>query len=175
MILKNPKSETRLMKCLGMNETVTINGLNVFKLDSNGEYQLNYDAVTSNFNGFDYSKIKKLYAFQSVNDPVIGPTEETTKELAEIIFRKYLSNRKHQISRWNSGIMNRRNFFLLRKNRNPTQKFKSRFLRFRSQEIGSGLVSLKMIFPALKSELFKFHTLSSKILKIPGLNLQIRV
>ena len=111
MILKNPKSETRLMKCLGMNETVTINGLNVFKLDSHNEYQLNYDAVTSNFNGFDYSKIKKLYAFQSVNDPVIGPTEETTKELAEIIFRKYLSNRKHQISRWNSGIMNRRNFF----------------------------------------------------------------
>ena len=80
------------MKCLGMNETVTINGLNVFKLDSNGEYQLNYNAVTSKFNGFDYSKMKKLYAFQSVNDPVIGPTEETTKELAEFIFRKYRSD-----------------------------------------------------------------------------------
>ena len=80
------------MKCLGMNETVTINGLNVFKLDSYGEYQLNNDAVTSNFNGFDYSKIKKLFAFQSVNDPVIGPTEETTKELAEFIFRKYRSD-----------------------------------------------------------------------------------
>lgn len=72
-----------------MNETVTINGLNVFKINSNGKYQLNYDAITSNFNGFDYSKINKLFAFQSVNDPVIGPTEETTKELAEFIFRKF--------------------------------------------------------------------------------------
>ena len=71
-----------------MNETVTINGMNVFKINSNAKYQLNYDAITSNFNGFDYSKINKLFAFQSVNDPVIGPTEETTKELAEFIFRK---------------------------------------------------------------------------------------
>ena len=73
-----------------MNETVTINGLNVFKINSNGKYQLNYDAMTSKFNGFDYSKINKLFAFQSINDPVIGPTEETTKELAEFIFRKFL-------------------------------------------------------------------------------------
>ena len=75
-----------------MNETVTINGLNVFKINSNGQYQLNHDAMTSNFNGFDYSKINKLFAFQSVNDPVIGPTEETTKELAEFIFRKFRSD-----------------------------------------------------------------------------------
>ena len=75
-----------------MNETVTINGLNVFKINSNGQYQLNYDAMASNFNGFDYSKINKLFAFQSVNDPVIGPTEETTKELAEFIFRKFRSD-----------------------------------------------------------------------------------
>ena len=81
------------MQCLGMNETVTMNGENVFKMDSNGEYKLNYDAITSNFNGFDYSKIKKLFAFQSLNDPVIGPTEETTKELAEYIFRKFRFNK----------------------------------------------------------------------------------
>ena len=56
-------------------------------MDSNGEYKLNYDAVNSKFNGFNYSKINKLYAFQSVNDPVIGPTEKTTKELAEFVFR----------------------------------------------------------------------------------------
>ena len=73
---------------LGMNETVTINGMNVYEMDSNGEYKLNYDAVNSKFNGFDYSKIHKLYAFQSVNDPVIGPTAKTTKELAEFIFRE---------------------------------------------------------------------------------------
>ena len=73
-----------------MNETVTINGINVYQQDSNGEYRLNYDAVNSKFNGFDYSKINKLYAFQSVNDPVIGPTEDTTKELAEFIFREYI-------------------------------------------------------------------------------------
>ena len=71
-----------------MNETVTINGMNVYEMDSNGEYKLNYDAVNSKFNGFDYSKINKLYAFQSVNDPVIGPTAKTTKELAEFIFRE---------------------------------------------------------------------------------------
>ena len=68
-----------------MNETVSINGMNVYEQDSNGKYKLNKDAVK--FNGFDYSKINKLYAFQSVNEPVIGPTEDTTKELAEFIFR----------------------------------------------------------------------------------------
>ena len=67
---------------LGMNETVTINGMNVYQQDSNGEYRLNYAAINS--------KINKLYAFQSVNDPVIGPTEDTTKQLAEYIFRKYI-------------------------------------------------------------------------------------
>ena len=36
----------------------------------------------------------------------------------------------------------------------PTQKLKSGFLRLSSQEIGSSLVSLKMIFEALKSEIF---------------------
>ena len=44
---------------------------------------------------------------------------------------------------------------------------------FGSQEIGSGLVSLEMIFEALQSELlrFIFSLLSSKIPKIPGFNL----
>ena len=44
---------------------------------------------------------------------------------------------------------------------------------FGSQEIGSGLVSLEMIFEALQSELlrFIFSLLSSKILKFPGFNL----
>ena len=46
---------------------------------------------------------------------------------------------------------------------------------FSSQEIGSSLVSFFMIFEALKSELYrsKFHSLSSKILRIPELNLCI--
>ena len=49
----------------------------------------------------------------------------------------------------------------------PTQKLKSGFLRFSSQEIGSSLPSLEMIFEALHSDLFKFkfHILSSKILE----------
>ena len=48
----------------------------------------------------------------------------------------------------------------------PTQNFKSRFRIFSSQEIGSSLVLLKMIFEALQSELFiKFHLLGSKIKK----------
>ena len=42
------------------------------------------------------------------------------------------------------------------------------FSMFNSEDIGSSLVSLEMIFEALQSELFRFefHTLSSKILKI---------
>ena len=58
----------------------------------------------------------------------------------------------------------------------PTQKLKSEFFKFRSQEISSSLVSSEMIFEALQSELsrFKFDTLSSKILKIPEFNLFIR-
>ena len=52
---------------------------------------------------------------------------------------------------------------------------KSEFSLFSSQEIGSSLASLKMIFEALRSELFrfKFNALSSKILKIPEFNLTI--
>ena len=40
-----------------------------------------------------------------------------------------------------------------------------------SQEIGSSLVSFRMIFYALQSELFrfKFYSMSSKILKNPGI------
>ena len=38
----------------------------------------------------------------------------------------------------------------------PTQKLKSGFLGFSSQEINSCLVSLLMIFEALKSEIFRF-------------------
>ena len=47
----------------------------------------------------------------------------------------------------------------------PTQKFKSWFLRFSSQILDSSLVSLKIIFGASKSELFrlKLHMLNSKI------------
>ena len=46
---------------------------------------------------------------------------------------------------------------------------------FVSQEIGSSLVSFQMIFEALQSELFRFnfHSLSSKILKIPEFALRI--
>ena len=46
---------------------------------------------------------------------------------------------------------------------------------FSSQEISSGLVSFYMIFEALQSALFglNFHSLSSKILKIPEFNLVI--
>ena len=55
----------------------------------------------------------------------------------------------------------------------PRKSRESGFPRLSSQEIGSSLVSLEMIFEALQSELFrfKFHTLSSKILKIPEFNL----
>ena len=57
----------------------------------------------------------------------------------------------------------------------PTQKFKNGFSILSSQEIGSSLVSLEMIFQALHSELFrfKFHSLGSKIEKIPEFNLSI--
>ena len=43
----------------------------------------------------------------------------------------------------------------------PKQKFKSEFWIFSSNGMGSSLVSLKMIFEALRFELFrfKFHTL----------------
>ena len=46
------------------------------------------------------------------------------------------------------------------------------FLRFSSQEIGLSLVSMEMIFETRQSELFrfKFHTLISKMLKIPEFN-----
>ena len=48
-------------------------------------------------------------------------------------------------------------------------------MRFSSQEMGSSLLSLEMIFEAPRSELFrfKFSTLSSKILKIPEFYLAI--
>ena len=57
----------------------------------------------------------------------------------------------------------------------PTQKFKNGFLIFSSQGIALRLVSLKMIFEALQSELlrFTFHLLSSKILKLPEFTLII--
>ena len=57
----------------------------------------------------------------------------------------------------------------------PTQMLKSRFSQFSSQGQGSSQVSLEMIFNVLQSELFrfKFHSLSSKILKIPEFNLYI--
>ena len=54
----------------------------------------------------------------------------------------------------------------------PTQKLKSGFLKFISQEIGSSLVLLQMIFGALQSELFRLncHSLSSKNLGIQPKN-----
>ena len=56
-----------------------------------------------------------------------------------------------------------------------TQTLKSWFLRFSSQKIGSSLISFKKIFKDLQSELlrFKFHIMSSKILKIPKFSLRI--
>ena len=50
---------------------------------------------------------------------------------------------------------------------------KKRLSVFRSKEIGSRLVSFSMIFEALQSELFrfKFHSVSSKILKTQEINL----
>ena len=55
----------------------------------------------------------------------------------------------------------------------PTQMLKSWFSEFSSQEIGSRLISFEMIFKSLQLELFRFwfHSLSSKILKIPEFNL----
>ena len=60
--------------------------------------------------------------------------------------------------------------FCYRPTQTPTQKFKNGFLRLSAQEIGSSLVSLEIIFEPLRIELFRFefHSLSSKILKIPG-------
>ena len=57
----------------------------------------------------------------------------------------------------------------------PTQKLKSWLLGFSFQEIGSSLISLEMILEALQSELFrfKFHILSSKILKLPEINVSM--
>ena len=57
----------------------------------------------------------------------------------------------------------------------PTRKFKTGISIFSSQGMGSTLVSLRMIFKALKSELFrlKFHFLESKWQKIPEFNLFI--
>ena len=59
--------------------------------------------------------------------------------------------------------------------RTPTQKLKIGFPKISSQDIGSGLVSLKMIFGALQFELFRFkiHSLGSKILKFPEFNLRM--
>jgi len=53
--------------------------------------------------------------------------------------------------------------------------WKSGISCFSSQEIGSSLASLEMIFEALQSELFrfKFHSLCWKILKFPEFNLVI--
>ena len=63
-----------------------------------------------------------------------------------------------------------------------TQKLKSLFPMFSSQEIGSSLVLLEMILESLQSGIFrfKFHSLDSKILKfmeliIPELIENIRV
>ena len=55
----------------------------------------------------------------------------------------------------------------------PTRKFKTGISIFSSQGMGSTLVSLRMIFKALQSELFrlKFHFLESKLQKIPEFNL----
>ena len=57
----------------------------------------------------------------------------------------------------------------------PTRKFKTGISIFSSQGMGSTLVSLRMIFKALQSELFrlKFHFLESKLQKIPEFNLMI--
>ena len=57
----------------------------------------------------------------------------------------------------------------------PTQKFRSWFSVFSSQDIGSGFISFEMIFEALQSEPFrlKFQRLISKILKFPEFNLPI--
>ena len=57
----------------------------------------------------------------------------------------------------------------------PTRKFKTGISIFSSQGMGSTLVSLRMIFKALQSELFrlKFHFLESKLQKIPEFNLRM--
>ena len=54
----------------------------------------------------------------------------------------------------------------------PTQMLKIWFSMFSSHEIGSSKASYEIIFEALQSELFrfKFHSLSSKILKFPEFN-----
>ena len=58
---------------------------------------------------------------------------------------------------------------------NAHAKVQKWILIFSSLGIGLSLVSLKMIFEALESELFRFtfHLLSSKILKCPGFTLWI--
>ena len=55
----------------------------------------------------------------------------------------------------------------------PKQKVKIEFAMFGSQGIVSRLVSFKMIFETLQSQLirFKFHSLGSKLQKIPEFNL----
>ena len=52
---------------------------------------------------------------------------------------------------------------------------KSGFSIFSAQEIGSSLELFQMIFEALQFELFRFnfHSMSSKILKIPEFNLNM--
>ena len=57
----------------------------------------------------------------------------------------------------------------------PPQKLKNGVLILNSQGISSRLVSFGMIFEVLQSKLFrfKFHSLVSKILKIPEFNLTI--
>ena len=51
----------------------------------------------------------------------------------------------------------------------PTQMFKIGFSMFISQGIGSALISFRMIFQALESEIFRLHFLSLSS-KIPEFN-----
>ena len=59
--------------------------------------------------------------------------------------------------------------------KSPRKSQKNEFWMSNSHEIGSSLVSFKMIFEALQSKLprFEFQSLSSKILKIPEFSLVI--
>ena len=126
---------------------------------------------------------KNFFDFSSTHT-IWTPVKWNFSAVFNIIFRTFFRVQSWEFHRHQKFWIFQAHFMIHMKSlsgcpptQTPTQIRESGISMFSSQEIGSSLISLKMIFEALQSELFrfKFHLIWSKILKFLGFNLLIQI
>ena len=83
----------------GMNEAIIVDGHPIFYQNQHGEYKMNFDAckkaLFKSGGGFPLEKAKRIFAFQTVNDPVLAPTDQLGRDFGDFVFENH---KNHQIS-----------------------------------------------------------------------------